>query len=148
MVMVVIMPVVMVMIMVMLVIMVMIVIMVVIMVMLVIMMMVMGVMIVTLPVLLFLEMPVKVLHVVVVTVMFFVEDNVEVTAVYGCFFDPADPDLKSVSGNPFKDTQELLLIGSQVEKSRNRHIAADSRPAFQIKDSISALHLNLHKQGD
>ena len=118
------------------------------MVMLVIMMMVMGVMIVTLPVLLFLEMPVKVLHVVVVTVMFFVEDNVEVTAVYGCFFDPADPDLKSVSGNPFKDTQELLLIGSQVEKSRNRHIAADSRPAFQIKDSISALHLNLHKQGD
>ena len=118
------------------------------MVMLVIMMMVMDVMIVTLSVLLFLEMPVKILHVVVVTVMLFVEDNIEVTAVNGCFFDPADLYLKSVSGNPFKDTQELLLIGSQVEKRRDRHIAADSRPALQIKDTISALHLNLHKQGD
>ena len=95
----------------------------------------------------FLKMAVQILHVVVVAVVVFIEDHIKVTAVNARFFYPADRGLKPMTGNPFQDTQKFLLIRSQVEKRRNRHVAADSRPAFQIKDFLSILHPHLHMQG-
>jgi hypothetical protein len=107
----------------------------VIMMMIVIMVMVMMV-IVVMPVLMVIPVPalfqmsVQILHIVVVAVMLLVEDHIEVTAVDAGLLHPADPDLKSVSGNPVEHSKELVRIRSQIQKRRDRHVAADPGPTF------------------
>ena len=94
------------------------------------------------------QVSVQILHVVVVAVMLLVEDHVEVTAVDAGLFHPADPGLKSVSGNPVENSKELVRIRSQIQKRRDRHIAADPGPTFQIKDPLAIIHSFLRKPGD
>ena len=100
-------------------------------------------------VLLSLEVSVQVLHVVVVPVVLLIEDHIEVTAVYARFLHSADLHLKAMSGNSLQDLQELLLIRSKIEKRGYSHVAADTGPAFQIKDLITVLHpiYFLHRPG-
>ena len=95
------------------------------------------------------EVPVQVLHVVVMSVVFLVEDHIEVTAVYARFLHSADLHLKAMSGNSLQDLQELLLIRPKIEQRRHSHVAADTGPAFQIKDLITVLHpiYFLHRPG-
>ena len=128
-------------IMVMVVVMLMVVIVVVIMVMIMIMLMI-------IPVPALFQMSVQILHVVVVAVMLLVEDHIKVTAVDAGLFHPADPGLKSVSGNPVEHSKELVRIRSQIQKGRDRHIAADPGPTFQIKDPLAIIHSFLRKPGD
>ena len=97
----------------------------------VIMVMVLMIMIVSRKALLF-EMPVQVSHVVIVAVMFFIQDHIEITAIYTCLFDPADAGLKPGCRNSLQDPQELLLIRPQVNEGCNGHVAADPGPALQI----------------
>jgi hypothetical protein len=104
-------------------------------------MMVMMVMIVLM------QVPVQILHVVIMSVMLFVQYDIEVTAVYACLFHPADPDLKPVSGDSLQHAQELVLVRAKVQKRRDGHIAADACPAFQVQDSIVIIHSYLHRQG-
>ena len=96
-----------------------------------IMVMVLMIMIVSRKALLF-EMPVQVSHVVIVAVMFFIQDHIEITAIYTCLFDPADAGLKPGCRNSLQDPQELLLIRPQVKQGCNDHVAADPGPALQI----------------
>jgi hypothetical protein len=103
---------------------------VVVMVMVVLMIVVVVVMMMTVLVMTFFQMSVQIHHVMVVTVVFLVEDHIKVTAINACFLDPADPDLKSVSGNPVEHSKELARIRSQIQKRRDRHIAADPGPTF------------------
>jgi hypothetical protein len=86
------------------------------------------------------EVPVQVLHVVIMPVVLFIEDHIEVAAVYARFLHSADLRLESVSGNPLQDFQKLLLIRPKVKQRGYSHVAADSGPAFQIKDLITVLH--------
>ena len=95
------------------------------------------------------EVPVQVLHVVIMPVVLFIEDHIEVAAVYARFLHSADLRLESVSGNPLQDFQKLLLIRPKVKQRGYSHVAADSGPAFQIKDLITVLHpiYYLHRPG-
>ena len=95
------------------------------------------------------EVPVQVLHVVVMPVVLLIEDHIEVTAVYARFLHSADLHLKAMSGNSLQDLQELLLIRPKIEQRRHSHVAADTGPAFQIKDLITVLHpiYFLHRPG-
>ena len=86
------------------------------------------------------EMSVQVLHIVIVSVVLLIEDHIEVTAVYSRFLHSADLHFKTMSGNPLQDLQEFLLIRPQIEHRGHSHVAADSCPAFQIKDLITVLH--------
>ena len=106
------------------------------------------VMIMIIPVPALFQMSVQILHVVVVAVMLLVEDHIKVTAVDAGLFHPADPGLKSVSGNPVEHSKELVRIRSQIQKGRDRHIAADPGPTFQIKDPLAIIHSFLRKPGD
>ena len=108
-------------------------------------MMVMMVMIVLMIVLM--QVPVQILHVVIMSVVLFVQYDIEVTAVYACLFHPADPDIKPVSGDSLQHAQELVLVRAKVQKRRDGHIAADACPAFQVQDSIVIIHSYLHRQG-
>ena len=85
-------------------------------------------------------MSVQVLHIVIMTVMFLIEDHIEITAVYARFLHSADLHFKTMSGNSLQDLQEVLPVRTQVEKRGYSHIAADSGTAFQIKDLIIVLH--------
>ena len=106
------------------------------------------VMIMIIPVPALFQMSVQILHVVVVAVMLLVEDHIKVTAVDAGLFHPADPGLKSVSGNPVEHSKELVRIRSQIQKGRDRHIASDPGPTFQIKDPLAIIHSFLRKPGD
>jgi hypothetical protein len=141
---------VMIMVMIVVVVMVMMVIMIVVMVMMIMLVIVpvLMVMLMIIPVPALFQMSVQILHVVVVAVMFLVEDHIEVTAVDAGLLHPADPDLKSVSGNPVEHSKELVRIRSQIQKRRDRHIAADPGPTFQIKDPLAIIHSFLRKPGD
>ena len=86
------------------------------------------------------EVSVQVLHVMVVPVVLLIEDHIEVTAVYSRFLHSADLHFETMSGNPLQDLQEFLLIRPQIEHRGHSHVAADSCPAFQIKDLITVLH--------
>jgi hypothetical protein len=93
------------------------------------------------------QVPVQILHVVIMSVVLFVQNDIEVTAVYACLFHPADPDIKPVSGDSLQHAQELVLVRAKVQKRRDGHIAADACPAFQVQDSIVIIHSYLHRQG-
>ena len=136
------------MIMVMLMIVVMIMIVIMVMVMIVIMMMVVIMMLMPVVMPLF-KVPVQICHVVIMPVVLFIEDHIEVAAVYARFLHSADLRLESVSGNPIQDFQKLLLIRPKVKQRGYSHVAADSSPAFQIKDLITVLHpiYYLHRPG-
>lgn len=114
-------------------------------VMVVVVMIVMVVMVVI--VVMIMQMPVQILHVVIMSVMLFVQNDIEVTAVYACLFYSADPDIKPVSGNTLQYAQKLVFVRSKVQKRRDSHVAADACPAFQVQDSIVIIHSYLHRQG-
>ena len=86
------------------------------------------------------EVSVQVLHVVVVSVVLLVEDHIEVAAINARFLHSADLRLKAVSRYSLQDLQELLLIRSKVKQRCHSHVAADTGPAFKIKDLITVLH--------
>ena len=110
-------------------------------------MMVMMVMIVVVVMIVLMQVPVQILHVVIMSVVLFVQYDIEVTAVYACLFHPADPDIKPVSGDSLQHAQELVLVRAKVQKRRDGHITADACPAFQVQDSIVIIHSYLHRQG-
>ena len=140
--------VIMVMVVVMLMVMMMIVVVIVVMVMMIVVVIMVMLVIMIIPVPALFQVSVQILHVVVMAVMLLVEDHIKVTTVDAGLFHPADPGLKSVSGNPVEHSKELVRIRSQIQKGRDRHIAADPGPTFQIKDPLAIIHSFLRKPGD
>ena len=79
----------------------------------------------------------------VMAVMLFVEDHVKIAAVDAGFYHSADCNLKPVSRDLIEHLKQLFPVSAQIQKGCNRHISADSCPAFKVQDLISLHYLFL-----
>jgi hypothetical protein len=77
-------------------------------------------------------MPVQIFHIVIMILMGLIQHHIKITHVKSRFLHPADHRMKSVHRKTLKRPFKRLLIRSQIQKRRHRHIAADSALTFQI----------------
>jgi hypothetical protein len=89
------------------------------------------------------QMPVQIVHVVIMSVMRFIQNDVEVAAIYARLFHPADLRFKPVSGNSLQHMQELVLVRTEVQERCNSHITAYACSAFQIQNFLVITHFSL-----
>lgn len=81
---------------------------------------------------------VKIGHVVVVVVV--IEDHVKVTGVEAALVHSADGDAVAFQGKAGQRRLKHLLIGAEIEQSRDGHIAADAGITFEIKLLVLRIH--------
>ena len=80
------------------------------------------------------NMPVEIVHVMVM--IRFVQDHVEITAVDAVFRNSPDSDVKFLRLNGMQCSSKHFLIGTEIEKRGDRHVAADAGSAVQVKNSF------------
>ena len=68
-------------------------------------------------------MPMQILHVMIMIVL--IENHVEITRIDRRLFHSAHAHFIPAEGKTFENFSEFFLVGSQIEKSGDSHIAAD-----------------------
>ena len=88
----------------------------------------------------FMRKPMQIGHVMVMILVCIIQDHIEIAGINAGLFHTAYLNPVSVHGKGCKHIPKSLLAGTKIQKSGNRHIAADPAGAIQIED-IRLIHI-------